>query len=232
MNVITSMPRCGSSLVSNLIYEAVGQDRFIGLPHEFPNRIKELNPNGYFESAHSLKPYRQDFANPDDWMKLMANPLVGSRAEYIGKIVMCIRHPKVQASSKLDMHKKLQEKHGVSNEITIEPNDYISAYGKILKWCKYNFRDYPFVVNYDDLINDTINTVNGLSDYVGLTLDPIVVDAKLNRSKKIEDDKDWKLANYCYQLLKEQNFERVIKLYEAEACIPCRNKRNLTRTNK
>lgn len=211
MNIITGLTRTGTSVTSNLVADA-NPDKFIGTPFrdDLPNKFKDINPKGFWETHQSVRPIQSSNNCEDHWCKLLLGMTVKSRSDCIGKIVLTLRNPKEAAYSRNTMRLKVG---GNGDGIEASPNHYVRQMSLFGYWLTANERENPHVVVYEDLIEQTETTVQKLSEYLGLECNPQIVDKKLKRSQEIVDGNNWDFAMQVYNMCKNEEWRNLTDIY-------------------
>lgn len=239
INVITGMPRSGTSLVSKLIHDAVGPDKFYGSQWrqaDTDDEVKTLNVNGFYESDRCCKPIRQDFCPDGHWLKCITPALVGSSTDLVGMVVLCIRDPLTVAASRANMREVIgRSKMAQEGRLKERPEAgvltaemYVAAMGRISRWITGNRRPPPHIVDYPWFVDNPEAGAQRLSDYTGLQIASKTIDKIHSRSKPIPYTTEWGIAVESYQAMQVADFATAIRLYEKHACSTCAKKRLLS----
>lgn len=236
INVITGMPRSGTSLVSKLIHDAVGPAKFYGAQWrqaDTEDEIKTLNVNGFYESDRCCKPIRHEFCPDGHWLKCITPALVGSSTELVGKVVLCIRDPLTVAASRAHMREvigrsKMAQERRIKErpEAGVLTSDmYVAAMGRISRWVILNHRPAPHIVDYTWFVDNPEAGAQRLSAYTGLQISSKTIDKIHSRSQPIKHTPEWSIAMESYQAMQNHDFHAAIRLYEKHACSTCAKKR-------
>ena len=198
---------------------------------------KDMNPNGFWEMLYTVQGihYRlQDhkrlqklIEEPKDKLsvcKIVSQGLAASDPRYIDKIVYMIRHPRAVAKSqerlkRPDWPKWTDDKgrkHDLSKEIKVHtPEMYIQVTAVAAQWLIAN-PDIPVhFVNFDNLIENPVDTLKGINDFLGegdFKKASKQIEPKLRRSKW-EDIQNplWEDAEKIYELFTKQDFNGILE---------------------
>lgn len=225
-NVITGVPRSGTSLMSKLIHDAVGSAKFHGTQwrQNSPPQARLINAHGFYESAETCRPIRAQVGREGDWLKVITPALVGSRSILVGKVIACIRHPQEVAESRRIM-RTLIPSDGRNGSGLLTPEIYIAAMGRLSKWVQSNRREMPLIVDYSAMLLHPTETCAKVSEYIGSQVNPAAVDHQQQRSARVSDGQNWEYAIEAYEAMIHEDLPTCIRLYETHACIVCKRKK-------
>lgn len=239
MIIVSGCPRSGTSMMMRIMRDVFGEERILGeerpqeraipdttsateiqqyiadkrkekQPEDRQKRARDMNPNGYFEMAFSVRgvfyqPQHEDLLNEivaeekPRVCKIVSQGLARSDPRYIDKIIYMARDPRAVAKS--------QERLGRDNPMDPESAPVkdgekvlirsVSMFNQVsvaaAHWLD-NHRDIPIhIVDYDALLDDPVAMLQNLETFLGegdFTSAANLIDPTLRRSAPEEIDGD------------------------------------------
>jgi len=200
------------------------------------NYLKDMNPNGFWESLYTVQGCKYNFLDYDNLnsllheksksiCKIVSQGLIKSDPQYIDKIIMMIRHPRAIAKSQEKLIRP--SPLGDLSQITIDgkeikihtPEMFIHVTCLVTQWL-IKFNHVPvYNVIYDDLIESPEETLRGVEEFLGEKgnfEDAIKqIDKTLKRSlpENIENSL-WDEAEFIYDCFINKDYQSIIDFYE------------------
>lgn len=231
MIIVSGCPRSGTSMMMRIMRDVFGEERILGeerpqeraipdttsateiqqyiadkrkekQPEDRQKRARDMNPNGYFEMAFSVRgvfyqPQHEDLLNEivaeekPRVCKIVSQGLARSDPRYIDKIIYMARDPRAVAKS--------QERLGRDNPMDPESAPVkdgekvlirsVSMFNQVsiaaAHWLD-NHRDIPvYIVNYDHLLDDPVPVLDAIQEFLGegdFSMAQDLIDQSLRRS--------------------------------------------------
>lgn len=194
MIIVSGLRRTGTSLMMNILKEA-GFDAYAALfSHEtWESKLKELNPNGFFESAFrdsGVNPIQMEFSPKEveyTAIKVFASAIPRCDGEYITKQIIMLRdfsevYKSQERMKELDEKKELDSKEDIFEPGETYLLDYYCVLRDIVKRNKPTlFIDYYDVMQKKDEVLGTLRRFIGCGRF---DLAYNLIDDKLYRNRK------------------------------------------------
>jgi hypothetical protein len=159
ITIVSGNPRSGTSMMTRML-QAGGIEAY----HNSPTEGDEHNKGGYFQNSwvNGLSAWGGWINNVDGKaMKVHTNKLKDLPKQYFGaieyKIIFMKRDPIASAKSLAKMHNAKVDK--TDAQLTAE-------YEQSIKEVEQSGLNVIFI-NYDDMLNDTLNTCNKVNEFIG-----------------------------------------------------------------
>lgn len=189
MIIVSGCPRSGTSLMSSILRDVVGADKFHGEKWPQEARVKrvksaasewelyvrdkqtpgwdseaykDLNPNGFWECPWTVKGVQRYDTLPTktEGAKIVSQGLANSNPEAISRIIYMARHPRAVAKSQERLKRQFEEMGTVHS-----PEMYIQVHVAAARWIeKHNAR--VKVVDFDDLLEDPSTELYWLDEWL------------------------------------------------------------------
>ena len=213
------------------VYQKNKDPKEIQKRKEKQKKIKNMNPNGFWEMLYTVEGCHYRFQDSDRLEKLLTEEkksickivsqgLILSDPQYIDKIIYMVRHPRSVAKSQENLERQFLFSEELAPQINNKkikihsPEMYINVTTSASMWLdKYSDIDVIFV-HFDDLISNPKETLLKIQDFLGEgDFEKAVsrINPKLKRSYPQEIISDfWEDAEFIYENFTKQNYKEII----------------------
>lgn len=181
---------------------------------------KNMNPNGFWECNWTIRglQWAQKPPEPNKVCKIVSQGLARTNPQYVDKLVMMVRHPWSVANSHKDLKLSFPFARNVRNKDidNINPRMYIRSTIDASRWILKN-NPQLLMVDYDQLVLDTENVIESISDFIGegdwgKAKDVVDKRYKRNLPERFDDSESWDTALDIHRLFKTRQFEGVVDI--------------------
>lgn len=200
---------------------------------------KKMNPNGFWEDGRIsvsgikyenrtrslIKQIRRN-KDKEYLAKIVSQGLLNSDPELLNKVIFMIRNPYEVAKSQEDLVRDGEfiingEKVNIFENVKVySPQMFINVTRQAANFFLENSEINYKIIQYENLIYNTEETLNELQDFLpegNFELAKNVVDKKLYRSRKKENDNDlWTEAEKIYELFKQEKFKEIQNYFKQD----------------
>lgn len=194
-------------------------------------RARDMNPNGYYEMAFSVRgifymPAFEELLDADKRakkkkiVKVVSQGLAQSDPRHVDKVVFMARNPRAVAKS--------QERLGRNNPMNPEDAPVVngrrqlvrsvSMYNRVTPAAAYWLKEHPtipvHIVDYDKLLEDPVPVIEALAEFMGegdWSTAADMIDVNLRRSEPCTDDgPQWTYADEMHPLLLAGDWQGIL----------------------
>lgn len=239
--IVSGEPRSGTSMMMqtlNLLGVPVWKnDELQNISKDIDQikHVQKLNPKGFFETGFvvrgiNVERIKKNKDKPDfdkileshngETIKIITRGLLHTDLELIDKIIFCARSPRAIAYSQTELITSVMIASDKGNwkfpQLKFNSLNYIINISRLLKNID-KFKDKMLIVQYDDMLNKTKESIMSIISFLNLTPneDQIYltiknIDPSLNRKSNPPSipGKEWEIAEELYRnLIKKETVE-------------------------
>lgn len=226
MIIVTGCPRSGTSIMMRSLYDAIGAEHFIASqwPEKIKrgkkqaDRIRDMNPDGFFECRYTVKgaQWHADIEDTrDKFCKIISKGVAKSNPIYIQKMIVMARNPRAVAKSQERLIRDMIPPDNPDGYVVHSPDIFIRDTIQLAKWMLINETPH-IVVNYDNLVSDPDTTFGKVADFLDMPQDAFAnhtVRESLRRSEPQPIEHHlWEVADAIFDALKRSDWTEIANI--------------------